>query len=315
MGDDMLAQEWLDGHRVECAHDRMLEKHLRLPETYNRHSTVASLNQLAERIVFTDDVPTMLYDMHENKQLTYEGVIKSAKLPYDLFWMEYNTTVGMGTMTDVRSCRYGALIQRIGGGKVRWIIVTGMNIMDRGWVSTICYIVDFDEWPPLIMMEGKAGIQFRVRYAFNQHAMEALGDRDRELTKELGNTINELMFGVFLITQPRVYSEERVKYKQSHARSRAAKGLPPLLEYRKLKVHVHKTYKRYTGKGQRPAIAAMNTVDTESEAAIRHRRYHKVIGHFRHYLNQDEPHTVWIEPHYRGDPALGITFTERDVSK
>jgi len=39
------------------------------------------------------------------------------------------------------------------------------------------------------------------------------------------------------------------------------------------------------------------------------------MGHFRHYINTDNPRTIWIEPHYRGDPSLGVTFTERDVMR
>ena len=77
---------------LKTSHDGYVERFLKLPTEFNKYSSLAMLNTLAERIVFTDDVPTLLYDMHDNKQLTFDGVLSSAKLPYDYFWLEYNTT-------------------------------------------------------------------------------------------------------------------------------------------------------------------------------------------------------------------------------
>jgi hypothetical protein len=75
-------------------------------------------------------------------------------------------------------------------------------------------------------------------------------------------------------------------------------------------VHIGKGRKVYT----RPSVDTARTT-TESEADIQHRRYHKVMGHFRHYMKHDPAYTVWIEPHYRGDPSLGVTFIEREVTR
>jgi len=181
-------------------------------------------------------------------------------------------------------------------------------------MSTLAYIVEFDVWPPVVpskSVEGRKALQFELCYAFNQERLISGNPNARQSVSELGSIVSELIFGIFLITQPRVYTDEAVRFKASHKRARAARNKPPLLEYRKLRVHICKPRKHYS---QRPTLER-DTGSTESAASIQHRRYHKVMGHFRHYVNHEPPHTTWIEPHYRGDPSLGVTFTERDVSR
>ena len=303
----MLAQHWLHGRRANTKWDDMVIRRLLLPNTFNPHTGVGVLNKLAERIVFTDDVPSLLYNMHDNKQLTYEGIINTTYLPYDCFWLEYATQVDVDKMTGVSRILYGALVERMLNDNVRMYIVTGMDFddSDREIVSGLVYIVEFDHWPLHVTKDKH--IEYYVRWSFN-----ALNPNNAAEVTDLGTIINELIFGIFLVTQPKVYSVETVTYKQSHKRNRQAKGKPPLLEYRKLHVHIGKTLKRYV---QRPANGVL-TSSTNDVVDIVHRRYHKVMGHFRHYTNDDElKRSVWIAPHYRGDPKLGVTFVERDVSK
>ena len=308
----MLAQEWLYGNRASSPYDNMLERHLKQPTKFNPHSTIAVLNLVAERIVFTDDVPTLLYEMNDNRQLTFDGVLTSAKLPYDCFWLEYTTVVGTNPAEDgVKCVNYGALIQRIGSEAVRMFIVIGFALEGK-CINTLAYIIDFDMWPPVVKSikhENRQALSFSVAYAFNYERL--LLKKAKQSIMDLGSTVNEIIFGIFLVTQPKVYNDEPVKWKASHAAKRARAKKPPLLEYRKIRLHIMRTNKRYS---QRPT-SIRSITDTDSEEAVRHRRYHKVMGHFRHYINHSPPHTTWIEPHYRGDPALGVTFTERDVSR
>jgi len=310
----MLAQDWLYGDRAPTKYDRMVEKHLKLPTQFNKHSSLAVLNTLAERIVFTDDVPSLLYEMHDNKQLTFEGMLSTAKLPYDCFWLEYTSNIGIGEVEDIEYANYGALIQRINTDTVRMYIITGLKLkahtetFDKS--CSLTQIIEFSEWPPVIYHNdsGKMMLRFSVLWAFNQDKLRGSTPQ----MSELGSVVCELIFGIFLVTQPKIYSTDVIKWKETHKRARAAKGKPPLLEYRKLKLHIGRKHKHYA---HRPAIGATRIDNTESAEAIQHRRYHKVMGHFRHYVNDYNPHTTWIEPHYRGDPSLGVTFTERDVSK
>ena len=305
----MLAQEWLYGQRVPTEYDRMLERHLKQPTKFDPRSSIAILNLVAERIVFTDDVPSLLYEMNDNKQLTFEGMLSSAKLPYDCFWLEYTTVIGTNPVEDGVECvNYGALIQRIGTDAVRMFIVIGFKLRGE-LINTLAYIVEFDTWPPVVSIKQGTALSFSVPYAFNEERLR-LGKAKQSML-DLGSTVNELIFGIFLVTQPKVYNDEPVKWKAAHKRARAKSNKPPLLEYRKIRLHILKTNKRYS---QRPS-SILSIRDTDSEEAVRHRRYHKVMGHFRHYVNHTPPHTTWIEPHYRGDPALGVTFTERDVSR
>lgn len=300
----MLAQHWLHGRRAKTQWDDLVSDRLLLPSEFNPHSGVGALNKLAERIVFTDDVPSLLYEMHDNKQLTYEGIVSTTYLPYDCFWIEYTTTLDITALSGVSRLHYGALVERLLNDNVRMYIVTGMDFYDRETVSGLVYIVEFTEWP--LNVKDKKSIEYYVRWSFNN-----MDNNDQSMVLDLGTTINELIFGIFLVTQPKVYKEELVTYKPSHKRARAAKGKPPLLEYRKLRVHIGQVHKRYT---QRPA-SGLRTVVDDYASDIVHRRYHKVMGHFRHYVHDDNPRTVWISPHYRGDPKLGATFIERDVSK
>jgi hypothetical protein len=312
----MLAREWLYGSRVATKYDAIVERHLKLPTAVNKHSTLAVLNTLAERIVFTDDIPTLLYDMKDNKQLTFKGVVSSARLPYDCFWLEYSTVLGVNKDDDIQSVSYGALVQSISTTAVRMYVVVGLDSsrLDE-FASTVTHVLEFDEWPPICKIDDKSTLAFRVVHAFNSAKFETT--RGQYALAELGTIINELIFGIFLITQPRVYSDERITHKPSHSAKRVAMGKPPLLEFRRIRLHIVKPHKHHD-KVQSAVIRCITTTDdsdTESDASVRHRRYHKVMGHFRHYINTSTPHTVWIEPHYRGDPALGVTFTERQVSK
>jgi len=309
----MLAQDWLYGDRARSKYDSFVERHLRLPIKFNPHSSLAVLNTLAERIVFTDDVPSLLYEMHDNKQLTFDGMLSTAKLPYDCFWLEYTSRIGIGDVDEIEYAKYGALIQRIGANAVRMYIITGLKLklptetFDKS--CSLTQIIEFDDWPPTVRdVNGRMMLRFSVLWAFNEDKLK----KDTPHIAELGSVVSEIIFGIFLVTQPKIYSVDTVTWKDSHKRARALKDKPPLLEYRKLKLHIGKTHKHYA---QRPAIRSVPSDSTDSVAAIQHRRYHKVMGHFRHYVDHDPPHTTWIEPHYRGDPSLGVTFTERDVSK
>jgi hypothetical protein len=316
----MLAQSWLYGRRVKTPHDAVIEKYLRLPNKFNPHSSVAVLNRLAERIVFTDDVPSLLYEMHDNKQLTYEGVIHSAKLPFDVFWLEYRSVIGVEGIVDLERAEYGALVVKDTNDRVRMYIVIGTRFNDGMSFASLAYVVEFPSWPPIMQQYvgrpiGTKALQFYVNYAYNR---EKLANGDMHANDTLGGIVTELIFGIFLVTQPRTYIEQKVEWHPKKQAAREKHGKPPLLEYRHIRMRISKPIKRYNSTATattRGFHMIGNEPDTESSDAITHRRYHKVMGHFRHYLHHDPAYTVWIEPHYRGDPALGITFTERDVTK
>lgn len=308
----MLAQHWLYGERVPSPYDGYLRSRLELPTKFNPHSSLAVLNRLAERIVFSDDVPSILYEMHDNKQLTYIGVLTSARLPYDCFWIEYNSKTGLGGVVDeIDYASYGALIQRIDSERVRMTIVTGLKDKDKdNTVCTLTHVLTFEHWPPGKIDDKSLG--FSVDYAFNHNHLF----KQKQAAVELSSIVLEIVFGIFLVTQPRCYTDEQVKWKSSHAAKRAKADKPPLLEYRKIRLHICKPRKHYEHRpasGRSADYTALR--DIEDDASIQHRRYHKVMGHFRHYVRTNPPRSVWIEAHYRGDPKLGVTFTERDVTR
>ena len=312
----MLAQDWLYGDRLPTRYDAYLEKCLQIPDKFNPHSSVSVLNNIAERIVFSDDVPSLLYDMYDNKQITYEGLLRTVKLPFDNFWLEYASSVGLeGINAPFNKAYYGALVQRMPNDTVGMILVTGFAKTDRRHYDCgITHVIEFKHWPPVISRidkPNKWALAFEVLHAFNKNNLE---QADNNSLYELSHIVCEILFGIFLVTHTKVYEAEQVTWGEKHRRARAKRGKPPLLEYRRIRVRISKGRKVYA---QRPAIDTSNAANngTDSDAAIQHRRYHKVMGHFRHYIKHDPPYTVWIESHYRGDPALGVTFTERDVTR
>lgn len=331
----LLAHEWLYGDVVTTRYDHELRKHLELPEHFNPHSTYLELGKYAERVVFTDDVPSMLYEMNQNKQLSIQGIMASARMPYDCFWMEYASHASDGVARRyIDKLHYGVLVRKVSRGidqtRVRMIVVCGCHSnpnKPRGlrahgikFASSITYVLEFKTWPPIAMTkDGIPSYAFEVIWAFNHEKLRFEKEGDIfSMTDELNSlcwVITELVFGIFLITQPRVYDMEHHVPSAKLQKARKRSGKRPLLEYKRITLRIGKTATKHyvvrPGTGERIDTSQ----DTESDAAIQHRRYHKVMGHFRHYLKGSNPHTVWIEPHYRGDPALGVTFTERDVMR
>lgn len=316
----MLAQQWLNANHNETPYDRILRSYLDLPTKLTPLLSLFKLGQLAERIVYTDDVPTLLYTMHHNRQLTLSGVAASAKLPFSSFWLEYRTRMGGKYMPILMPgaspwTDYGALVTECTGGRVKMLLVAGFE-RDGRYHSNIVAVVEFMTWPPVpIRVPDKAssksreGLEYKIEWVANRDDWEKNLDTSIE---ELGGMLIEMIFGIFLVTQPRVYDEEIVKFNEKKQARRAKAGKLPLLSYRKIRLNIitPKTrYVRANGGDVRP-LDLRDQGDTESADAVHHRRYHKVMGHFRHYQNG---HTVWIAPHYRGDPSLGVTFTERDV--
>jgi hypothetical protein len=203
----MLAHDWLYGRRVNSKWDHVVERFLTLPTKFDKHSSIAVLNMLAERIVFTDDVPTMLYDMHQNKQLTFEGVLSSARLPYDCFWLEYSTLLGTKAFVykdhKLERVHYGALIQRINLSAVRMHIVIGMKMADAPVQSSLAYVVEFPTWPPVVASvahEGKRALAFGITYAYNRTTLTKDSEEGKAIISELASVVNEMIFGIFLIT-------------------------------------------------------------------------------------------------------------------
>jgi hypothetical protein len=231
--------------------------------------------------------------MHDNKQLTFTGVLSSAHLPYDCFWIEYTSTTGLGDADEIAYASYGALIQRIGSDRVRMAIVTGLkDKSERDLICTLTHILTFEHWPPGKSDDKTMG--FSVEYAFNEKSLF----KHKKHVVELSSIVLEIVFGIFLVTQPRCYTDEQIKWKPSHAAKRAKADKPPLLEYRKIRLHICKPRKHYEHRpaiGRGPNHAALR--DVEDDASIQHRRYHKVMGHFRHYIRTNPPRSVWIEAH------------------
>lgn len=324
----MLAQEWLYGERRNSPLDGMLDRALRLPSVHSAALTPETLDGYAERFVFDEDLPSVLYDLYDNRQLDFDGMAASVRLPHDTFWLEYRSNLATDPSDSgeylCEMTRTGVLVTRLGEGVSLLIVAEIRDQRTRMKVSGIIRQLFIPMWPlqygvtppraDLHIYTGdpdaKRGgviIPLNVLWGFEDNGRFKSVNLDESTTP----LVAEVLFGIFLLTQPKVYSDEPVIHRPQLVKHRAKHGKPPLLEYRRLRLHIGQTVKRQ--EARRRTLGP--SIGTESDEAIRHRQYHKVMGHFRHYLHAKPPRTVWIEPHYRGDPKLGVRFNERHVTR
>jgi hypothetical protein len=285
-----------------------------------KHLSIEMLHRVAERIVYLDDIPALCMELEENKQINRPNMVRTMKLPFDCYWVEYRTVSFDMSLDD--AWYWGALFEKRGSA-VWAYIVAGMpkeGEFGGGIYASLVYVVQFTNWPPVGVWPSDKSecLSFDLEWAFDDFQLATRGSVNTpeaiQMTDGLYNCVMDMLFASFLVTQPKVLEEVRVSPTRALQKARASAGKPPLFEYRRLKVRIGGTRKVYTH-AQLSRRKLVSGEDPDSERAIQHRRYHKVMGHFRHYLHGDNPHTTWIEPHYRGDPAIGVTFTEREVRK
>jgi hypothetical protein len=316
-----LAEAFLHRRLKHTPYDGHVASLLTVPSPeLTKHLSIEMLHRVAERIVYLDDIPSLSMELEENRQIDRASMVRTMKLPFDCYWVEYRTVAAdMSDPNDGSAWYWGALFEKRGG--TTWTYIAAGIPQDDGEIhASLVYVVQFVNWPPVGLwpIDKSECLAFDLEWAFDDFQLATRGKVNTpaaaDMTDGLYNCVMDMLFASFLVTQPKVLEEVQVQPSTKLQRSRAAAGKPPLFEYRRLKVRIGGTRKVYSH-AQLSGRKLTSIGDLDSERAIQHRRYHKVMGHFRHYLHGDNPHTTWIEPHYRGDPSIGVTFTEREVSK
>ncbi len=182
------------------------------------------------------------------------------------------------------------LLDQAPSGRVAVTVVAGK----KHKMSGIIYAGTIDELP---MPKGTRAVQL---------GFSTLGPVNAKETQDyFGCTVVEALCGLFLLQQPKVVSVEEIEHGPKLQRARAKRGKLPLLEYRRVQIKIGTIAKR--------SNASASRVDSDDAAG--RRRYHRVLGHFRVYGRETpDPHALWIEPYFRGDPSLGIVLHERTLA-
>jgi hypothetical protein len=271
----ILAQLWLEDHR-KTTYDFLLEHRLQLPVTSRDKETA---EHAAERIVFSETISDLFADMMDTGQIDTEIVLTTVRMPAPAVWIEW----------PHGAIRMGALLDEAPDWRIVIITVAGQ----KRRANSIIYAGIVDNLP---MPKGDRGVHLGFA---NMGSVES-----HEQRQFFGGFVMEALFGLFLMQQPKVVRFEDVLHSSAIQHVRMKRGRLPLLEYRRVTVKV--------GAEERRARTAGQT--NESEEITGHRRYHRVLGHFRVYGRETpDPRALWIDPYFRGDPNVGILLSERTL--
>ena len=128
----------------------------------------------------------------------------------------------------------------------------------------------------------------------------------RFLEDEKGCTILQLLCGLFFLQHPKtIHVERALPVSPKLQKARGKRGKPPLITYRRIHLLV----------GQKKVTHYPNGQNGFGEEHYGKKRYHRVEGHWRR-LHWDDPvrmAVIFVQEHYRGDPALGVSLTERHM--
>lgn len=297
----VLANEWFSSKRFS---DR--------PKVEARISAMLNPNtnlQLqAQRIVFDTDLGVLLYNLYNNKQLGLNAVLHNLEtkpLPAQRLWVEWPDA------ETSEHVRFGVLLEA--NFDARLLIPDDPHFVPQRQRPSDAALSN--SWRFDIVMGHSSECMALLTGIITRGMLEPFDmlltsfhrqifDSADAISNVADFAFKRFAFALFLLSQPKVYSATVVTHHPKLQRSRIKNGKMPLLEYRRVKVLIGETVKRYQH--------TSNENDPVQTDGIIHRRYHHVLGHFRHYEGQ-RPHTTWIEPYYRGDPKIGVLIKEHDI--
>jgi hypothetical protein len=254
--------------RVPTKRDAQLDAHLDDPGT--------------EKIVFWQDLSKIYSDMKNAGQIEHEMVARTVRMPSDRVWVEYSIVV---------PGRPHKLKQGL-----------GLEVQENGIVrGVLCLGIENDS------ARAYCHISFPTGLPFTSDVLNFVCHAEEVREEIVQGAVMECLFGLFLLQQPKVYSDQMYEPSPKLQKRRAKEGGAPLPKYRAVTLRLGAVPRRSAGAEQ----GSGGTLNGQG----RKHRYHHVLGHFRMYeRDTPTPRVVWIEPHYRGDPELGIVGRERRVT-
>jgi len=237
---------------------------------------IVGVHRVAERVVFSDTISDVLADMLDAGQIDIKTILTTTRMPAAAIWVEW----------PEGALRVGALFDCAPNGRIAVIVVAGGERQTPG----IIFAGTLDALP----MEA-------------QSPAIHLGYVAPKISAEYFEcALVEALCGLFFLEQPRLISSEPVSWGAKLQRAREKRGTIPLLEYRRITIKIWAEKKAGHGGA---AIALGSTV------AGGRRPYHQVTGHFR-VIRRETPdvRAIWIDPFFRGDPAVGVLLRERTLA-
>lgn len=258
-------------------------------------------NQCAERYIFDEDAPAVTRELVKTKAIDDNLIFDSMKLPASNFWIEYPMGKGVDS-SDI--LRIGLMV---GFAPRNESIITNYRLMLAIVVETEISIapIGLMTLPPDGLI--KPGSSIVNIHWFMDHLANDSSLKEKKMDHDCRMFVYDLVDSLFLINTPRV-CEIRESTFGSNRKVKAHDKAPlPLVEYKRLTLKVGVGAPRYRGGG--------NNSPTESTEA-RHKRLHRVVGHFRTYrAGREQPKVSFVPQHWRGDAELGILLHEREVKK
>lgn len=278
----ILAQHWLERRRTSQI-DFWVSTRLGVPIDLPGQD-IPDLDTLAERFVFADDLAMLGADLNESGQLPTHIVYETVRMPCPCVWLEWKVE------DFVKGMRVGVLLEKHPHAEtVTWAVIASLKDSPAELLST--GRIDALPFP-----KGERPSISVAWTAMNGYQPQ----------QDAACYVAEALVGMFLVQQPKIFEEELYSADAKLQRARAKRQKPPLIEYRKIHLKIGSVSKRSL---DRPSGGG-------SGEAVGKRRYHRVLGHFRIYgRGTAAARPVWIEPHFRGDPALGVLIREREVSR
>lgn len=305
-----LAQHFLDGAKCRPSpHDPQVQAALTL-----EYTTAKDYARMADRVVFDEELLEIYHQMLDDKQLEPEMIFRNVKLPSDKLWIEWSVQT-----TDVgpdAGMQVGALFEMTTRPELpldmivmcRSIRTGGMGIVAKYKVNPPPYLDQLNGMGFKMTWSDTDGTFTSVSKDKVTNAVGISDPHDPRWGQLMNTFLKGAYFGLFLLQQPRVIDATEVKHPEKVQLKRKKKGKPPLVEYRRIKLKVGVVAGR-AGVMRRPGSAAPG-----DGAGGGKKKYHHVLGHFRCYHRDTENESViWIMPHYRGDPTLGVILREKHL--
>jgi hypothetical protein len=254
-------------------------------------------SQCAERYVFDEDAPTITRALVDSGAITNALVFDSMRLPASNIWIEYP----LEDQTETDIMRIGLMVGSVPRNDT---VLAGMRTMLAivGQTKTSVAVVGLMTLPegPVILGKTKVDLHWFLHYlAGSKSSSEA--DHDCKMF------VYDLIDCLFLINTPRVCEMRESSFGSNRKVRPKDKPPLPLVEYKRVLLKVGVGTPQYKKNGNVPGV--------ETDEA-RHRRLHRVVGHFRTYREgRAQPKVSFVPQHWRGDAELGILLHEREVKR
>lgn len=306
-----LAQHFLDDKKFvkPSPHDRQVEAALTL-----EYTTANDYAKMADRVVFAEELLEVYHQMLDDGQIEPEMIFRNVKLPSDCLWVEWQVKT-LDVSSD-NAMQVGALFQMTTRPELPLDMIVMCRSVRTGGIGIVAkYKINpppyTDELNGMVFKMSWSDTDGRFVDQNGTRGMLLDDPHDKRWGQLMSTFLKGAFFGLFLLQQPRVTDTTEVTHADKVQRKRKKHGKKPLLEYKRVTLKVGIVAGRVGVLRRERAVGLVG-----DGAGGGKKKYHHVLGHFRCYHRGTlEEHVIWIAPHYRGDPTLGVILREKHLVK